>query len=161
MMFFDIIAEAISIYVRLLEKLFQRISIRFRGVRIGPLEFELKKGVDSPFEKTLEKIELTKDYLSEAIGAIENLKSEVLDKKRELEDVISSLNLKNKEKEALREEYNLSKRLLAEESEKLKAVLGLYEIKESRTGKVVGFIGGVLASLVASLLYAGIYNYFK
>ncbi len=153
-MLLDSFVDVIAWYVKIFEKLFSRISIRFRVIRFGPLEFELKKSSDTSYEKTLEKIELTKVHLSEAANAIDNLKGEIVQKKQELDQLLGSLAHKQNQKVAVDKEYEVSKRLRDEEAERLREVLGIYELKESRSGKVAGFIAGVVASLVAAALYA-------
>ncbi|MBA7660916.1 hypothetical protein ES703_68922 [subsurface metagenome] len=145
-----LVVDILSLYISILETILGRISIRFRRVRVGPLEFELKKGIDSSYEKTLEKIELTKGLLTDTITSIDNLKGELLQKEKELEEVTSTVHVKREELDNLVGEVELSKHLLAEKSDKLKEVLGL------RRSRVVGFIGGVLASLVGGLIIWGI-----
>lgn len=158
-MFLDEITNVIAIYVRIFERIFRGLRVKFRGVRIGPLEFELKKSSDTSYGKTLEKIEITKEHLSDAISAIDNIKTEIFQKKQELDQLIESLTISKNQKANVEKEYEVSKRLRDEEAEKLRKVLGIYELKESKTGKVAGFVAGVVASLIAAIIYALINKY--
>lgn len=153
-MLLDSFVNVIAWYVKIFEKLFSEINVKFRGIRFGPLEFELKKSSDASYEKTLGKIELTKVHLSEAVDAIDNLKGEIVQKKRELDLLLGTLAHRQNQKAAVDKEYEVSKSLRDEEAERLREVLGIYELKESRSGKVAGFVAGVVASLVAAVLYA-------
>ncbi len=158
-MIVNVITDIIEIYVKLFEKIFRGLRVKFRGVRIGPLEFEFKKNSDTSYGKTLEKIETTKTHLNEAISAIDNIKTEIFQKKQELDRLIESLTFSKNQKETVDKEYEVSKRLRDEEAEKLRKVIGLYELKESKTGKVAGFVAGIVASLVAAIIYTIINKY--
>jgi hypothetical protein len=61
----------------------------------------------------------------------------------------------------LEEERELSQKLLKEDKAKLKDVLGFYQLRESRSDKLLGFIGGVLASLVAAGIWSAVAYYIK
>jgi hypothetical protein len=153
-MFFDTVADLISLYVRLLERILRNVRIRFRGVRIGPLEFELKQSADSSYAATIEKIEKTRAHLHDAISAVDTLKSEIQRKKAELDTLLDSIRMRSEEKLTLDQEREVAKKLLSEDAAKVRDVLGIQEIRLSRTHKVVGFFGGVLASLLAAGIWA-------
>jgi chromosome segregation ATPase len=148
------LATIISDYVESLEKILRFVRIRVHNIRVGPLEFELKQSRYSSYEETIDKIEKTKGHLKDAIEAVDTLQSEITTKKKELDYILDSVRKSEKDKERVEGEYQLSRKLLSEDSEKLKEVLGFYKITKSRTDKVNGFIGGVLASLVAAGIWA-------
>ena len=153
-MMFDAFGDFISLYVKFLQSCFRFVRVRFRGVRLGPFVFELKKRATSTYEATLEKIERTRDHLQDAILAVDTLQTEIRTKKDELDGVLSSIRAKQDEKENIDQKRAISRRLLSEDSDKLKDALGFCELRESRADKIVGFIGGVVASLAAAGIWA-------
>jgi K+/H+ antiporter YhaU regulatory subunit KhtT len=154
MSLFTEVANVIEIYVKAIEWLIHRFDIKFRGVKLGPIEIDLKARAESSYDETLKKIDQTKQHLSDAIMHIDTMKSEIIHKKHQLDEVIGRIQDREQEKEQLEEEFRVSKRLRDEEAERLRTLLGVTDLKESRSGKLAGFISGVLASLLAAAIFA-------
>jgi len=57
---------------------------------------------------------------------------------------------KKTEKENIEKEYEISKTLRDDDAERLRTLLGVYDLKVTRKGKIIGFVSGVLASLAAA-----------
>ena len=150
----DIIVQSIVMYLRLVEKLLKVVHIRFRGVQIGPIEFELKQRTDSSYQETIEKIDATRQHLRDAIAAVDTLQTEIETRKGELDKLLASVRSTEEQKQLIDQEYEFSHKLLAEDKERLKEVLGFYQVPVSGKDKVLGFVGGVLASLVAAGVWA-------
>ncbi|NQU68423.1 MAG: hypothetical protein HQ510_10815 [Candidatus Marinimicrobia bacterium] len=150
------IITIIDLYIKLIAKILKKVNVKYRRIRVRPLEFELKNEPETSYEKTLEQIETTKEHLNDAISSVDNLKNEFMDKKKELDNIVNNIISKQKEKENIDEKFELTQRLLAEESSNLKEVLGVNKIKESSSDKVAGFVGGVIASLVAAAIFTGV-----
>jgi flagellar motility protein MotE (MotC chaperone) len=106
------------------------------------------------YEDTLQKLAQTRKQLEQAIAVVDTLHTDVAAKKKELDRVLQTIHSKEEEKQTLEQETALSRRLLQEDGDRLREVIGLYELRRSRTDKVGGFLGGVLASLVAAGIWA-------
>jgi hypothetical protein len=146
-----LIAELIEVYVRFFERLLRAIVVKFQDVKY---ESELRERAESTYDETLSKIELTKQHLTDAILHIDTMKNDIVQKKGQLDEVIDRIQVRETEKEQLEEEFEVSQRIRDEDAERLRTLLGVADLKESRTGKVAGFIAGVVASLIAAAIFA-------
>jgi hypothetical protein len=70
-----------------------------------------------------------------------------------LDNLLNSVKTTASQKRIIEEEREISQQLLKEDRKKLKEILSFYELKPD---KVFGFIGGVIASLVAAGIWAGV-----
>ena len=155
-MILNSLVDLIEVYVKAIEWLMHRFDVKFRGVKLGPIEIDLKARAESSYDETLKKIDETKQHLSDAIMHIDTMKSEIISKKHQLDEVIGLIQDREREKEQLEEEYRVSQQLRDEEAERLRTLLGVTDLQKSRTGKLAGFISGVLASLLAAAIFAAV-----
>jgi len=145
-------ANFVEMYVKAIEWLINKLGLNLGAVKFGPIEFDLKTRAESSYDETLKKIDQTKQHLSDAIMHIDTMKSEIISKKHQLNQVIGLIQDREQEKRQLDKEFQVSKQLRDEEAERLRTLLGATELREPRTGKLAGFISGVLASLLAAAI---------
>jgi hypothetical protein len=139
----------LSKYVDLVEVALKLLSRVFRSVRVGPFGFELRTEVEDEFGQTLEKIAKAQQNLAEAISAIDEVKTKYVDENQRLEEVVQQVRAKRAEYQQARLDLTTARALLAQDRETLRRSLGIND----RRSKVVGFISGVLASLVAAVIW--------
>ena len=68
---FTEVANVIELYVKAIEWLIHRFDVKFRGVKLGPIEIDLKARAESSYDETLQKIDETKQHLTDAITHID------------------------------------------------------------------------------------------
>lgn len=131
--------EVIRLYVDAFEKIFQLLG--FPG-------FKNQLGAKS-IDERLSKIDSAKKALMESLSAIEELKKEAVNNKKEFEKTILDLNKIKTDKTTLETEYHSLKQLSSRELDSLKAILGIPDKNKER---LIGFISGIIASLIASAI---------
>ena len=124
----------------------------FKVIRIGPIELKLRPDAGESYERTFKKIEAAQNNLSQAVEAIDNLKIEYTNESKRLEKLLQDVKKKREEYQNTSQELNFLQRLTNGEREQLRRSLGINE----KRSKVIGFVAGVLASLIASGLWLGV-----
>ena len=138
--------DSIELIIKVLQKIIRR---NLKSIRLGPIELELKKSVDNSYNATLKKINDAQAHFSDAIEAIEILKSEYLEENERLNDIMNEVKKKKSEYEKTSNELDLTKDMLQKDQEALKKVLGIDE----RRSKIAGFLSGVIASIFATAIW--------
>jgi septal ring factor EnvC (AmiA/AmiB activator) len=138
--------DSIELIIKVFQKLIRR---NLKSIRVGPIEIELKKSVDNSYNATLKKINDAQTHFSEAIEAIELLKTEYLEENERFGNLMNELKTKKAEYEKTSNELDLTKNMLQKDQEALKKVLGIDE----RRLKIAGFLSGVIASIVATAIW--------
>lgn len=128
--------------------------LRLLGVFVGdswvrPLYGVLQLEKAPSYAETLRKIEVAKGHLSEAAAAVDTIKAEFNAERDALDSLILDLRAKRDEIQRLQDELIETRNLLTHDKEKLRAALGL----DARWGRITGFVAGVVASLLATLLW--------
>ncbi|WP_319521684.1 hypothetical protein [uncultured Desulfosarcina sp.] len=105
--------------------------------------------LDNSYNATLKKINDAQTQFSEAVEAIELLKSEYLEENERLGNLMNEVKTKKAEYEKTSNKLDLTKDMLQKDQEALKKVLGIDE----RRSKIAGFLSGVIASIVATAIW--------
>jgi len=102
------------------------------------------------------KLEAAAENVREALTALVEIKSVYLAEESRLNELLTSLREKQSELARLQASHEAAERLRQEDAHALRNVLGINELEGAvRSGKIAGFITGVLASLLASLIFLG------
>ncbi len=141
--------DGIDAFAGVFAKLLKRY---FKKIRLGPFEFQLRQETAESYETTFKKIEAAQRNLAEAVEALDSLKVEYLDENKRLGKLLDDVKKKREEYHDATRELDVIKNLTSEEREQLRRSLGFND----RRSKIVGFIAGVLASLIATGLWVGI-----
>ena len=141
--------SVLATYINVVEQALRYLSRYFRTVRLGPVSIELRTAAEREFGQTIEKIARAQENLTEAIAAIDDVKTKYTDEKTRLDELIAQVRIKRAEYERAAQDLVRTKELLAEDQERLRRLLGLND----RRSKIVGFISGVLASLTTAVIW--------
>ena len=98
-------------------------------------------------DERISKIDLAKKNLLESLSAIDELKTEAENNKLEFEKTINDLNRIKTDKSTLETEYDSLKQLSTKELNSLKTLIGIPDKNKER---LIGFVSGIVASLIAS-----------
>jgi multidrug efflux pump subunit AcrA (membrane-fusion protein) len=129
-------------YINLVGKI---VVAAWRFYRTGQLDLPRR----APYAATLEKLDTAKRNVTEALVALDRLRSEYSTEMVRLEKLITDTETKRTEYQSTLAQLKDTKNLLANDQAALREALGIND----RLSKVVGFISGVFASLVATALW--------
>ena len=123
-----------------------------KPVHVGPFEIRLRKSTPEAYEAIFKKIAEAQESLSEGVAALDSLKSDYSAERDRLTKLMDDVKKKREECQTANQDLLLTQDILKEDRDRLKRILG---IDDSRS-KIIGFISGVLASLIAAgLCFAG------
>lgn len=104
----------------------------------------------------LSALEQSETNLRNALKAIEQMKRESEAEQVRLESLAKEADTTRRDLEDILKDHALAQELRAKDKDALRRSLGLVEIERAiKKGKISGFITGVLASLVAALVFLG------
>jgi chromosome segregation ATPase len=138
-------------YINAIESLLRWLSQRIRVLRFGPLEIELRRKAETEFDATFQKIEKARENLTEAVTALDDLRDRYADEQERLTNLLNDVKQKRAEYAKATGDLTKTRELLRADQETLRRVLGIND----RRSKIIGFVSGVLASLIATLLWFG------
>lgn len=129
-----------------------------RGYRIrfdkGAVSFELKASSDPKnVELRLAKIESARESLSEALAAMDDLKSAAEENKRDLDRLNEAITTAQAEKKGLTAQLDAMKQLAALDSESVRQVLRVPGPVDVWRERIYGFMSGIVGSLVAQIMW--------
>ena len=136
-------------YINAIESLLRWLSQRIRVLRFGPLEIELRRKAETEFNATFQKIEKARENLTEAVTALDDLRDRYADEQERLTNLLNDVKQKRAEYDKATGDLTKTRELLRADQETLRRVLGIND----RRSKIIGFVSGVLASLIATLLW--------
>jgi len=131
--------DVIKLYINLIERVFELLEKKKSRRRISR----------STFNETINKVETAQNNLADAVEAIEIIKEEVISEKAKLDDLLKDVQRKRNEHERTSSELKTAQELLEKDQEKLKVALGINTTRD----RILGFVGGVVASIVATALW--------
>lgn len=141
--YIDVVDNILGLIVRWL-------GLRLDVIRIGPFAVEFKAASKATYEETLQKISTAQTHLTQAVESIDSIRAEFTAEKSRLDSLLKEIQAKKLEYERAAGELETARDLLGKDKAQLKSALGLDE----RRGRVSGFVAGVLASLLASFIWA-------
>ena len=141
--------DILSLYIDTVEQLVRLLSRHFRSVRFGPLELELRRKTEREFDVTFAKIEKARTNMAEAVTALDDLRDQYTTEQDRLTKLLAEVKEKRAEYATATSDLVKTRELLQRDQDSLRRILGIND----RRSKIVGFISGVLASLVATALW--------
>ena len=117
------------------------------------LEIELKPETLS-LDERIKKLEEAKISLTQALTAIDELQHQASKNKADAEKALKDLIALEKDKEKLDEQIKADKQLISTDVEHFKKMAGIPTEQEKRRDRFVGFISGVFASILATIIIA-------
>lgn len=131
--------NSLNIYIDLIEKIFELIERKKRKNKV----------LTSPIGDTLHKVEKAQEHLTDAVEAIGIIKNQAIKEKDQLDNLLAEVQQKRQQYEDVKEDLNLTKDLLNKNKDKLKAALGINSTRD----RLMGFISGVIASVLATAIW--------
>jgi hypothetical protein len=131
--------------------------IEFIGkiVKYYASEFGLKiqiESASSSIDERIKKIDAAKQNLQEGLLAIKELEEEAEKNKQEAKIALDRINQLNSDKNLLLEEVTLIKRVINVDVGAFQKVAGVPTERQIKRERIIGFISGIVASIVATAL---------
>ena len=145
----NFIAEVIVTIVQIFNT---SIGIRANSSKV---EFYVTKPKETrSIDSRLEGIDHAKESLLDALNALESLKSEAEKNKSELKDITAHLSQASQDKEDLTSQIAEIRKLAQIDAGTVRGALGIPSVRQLWVNRVAGFIFGIVASVIASLIMA-------
>jgi hypothetical protein len=110
----------------------------------------------APADDAIASLAQSEISLRNALKAIETMRSKSEEEKIRLEKLAAEADSTRQNLETIRRDHQMAKELKDIDKNILRRSLGIDDIERAlRTGKISGFITGILASLVAALIFLG------
>jgi hypothetical protein len=139
---------------RVIESILRVWSAPLFGISIDKGKVSLAfLGIESPTEsidQRLARLEVAKLNLQEAIGAVDELKHEAEANKRELQSALAQLQTIGDQRQAAEKELSQLKLIASADVATFQKVAGVPSRRQIAREHFVGFLLGVLASVMAS-----------
>ena len=94
-------------------------------------------------------METAQEHLTDAIEAIDIIRKQVILERTQLDTLLLEVEHKKAQYNEASKDLKDAKQLLNQDQEKLRKVLGI----NSKREKIIGFISGIIASLIAALIW--------
>ncbi len=153
-----ILVSLLDSYFEIFSKIVNRVSLVAdkSGVSVN---VEKKSSID----ERIAKIEEAKTSLLEGVRLIDELKLSAENNKKEAELALSQITKLESDKASLQQELEAIKKIAQSDIETFRKMVGVPSTTDIRRERVIGFVGGIVSSLIASgLIWLGvwIYGYF-
>lgn len=146
--------EAVLLLAKLIEHLVRQFRIK---IGLGPFG-RIDVALSTPFaeksiDERLEKIEVARQNLAEALIAIDELRDASEANKRDLERLTSSISKAESDKADLHAQLGALKQIAAIDSDAVRDALRLPTEVDKWKERIWGFIFGLAAGLIGSMLW--------
>lgn len=130
-------------------------------LRLPFIQWEINT-TSQTIDERIEKLDDAKEALTQGLAAIDELHGDAKRHKKEVQKALLDLNALNSETEELEAKKESIAKILESEVSAFQDVAGIPSASQQSRDKILGFISGVIASLVASgLIYFGALIYQK
>lgn len=143
----------LSLYIDLVARVLRRLRVRFDGFGFSvELRDEAKRSID----ERIGLIDAARANLVDGVRAIDELRAEAERQRRQAQEALAQVSALQQDKAALEKQRQALKTVIQSDVESFREVAGIPSRSAIRRERVVGFISGVLASVVASGMVWGI-----
>lgn len=147
-----VIESILSVYIELIAKILRRMRLRIRN---GRIEISLDRQVEASIDVRIRKIDLARANLVEGLSAIDELRKSAEINKKEVQAALEQLAMMEHDKARLQEKLNSVRQVISSDVQAFRDVAGVPSPSSIRRERVIGFVSGVVASIVASGLIYG------
>ena len=150
------LSRLLYLYFEVINKIF-RSSLRLKGDSSGiSISIESPPSYKASLDERIARIDAARSNLLEGLQAIDELKLAAQENKKELEDALAKLRVLEKNKASAEEELGQIRRIASADIETFQKMAGVPSASKVKRERVVGFISGVLASIIASGIIFGV-----
>lgn len=144
--------NVLALYIELIAKILKRLRFRIRG---GAIEVSFDRKVEENIDERIRKIDVARANLVDGLSAIDELRQSAEDNKKEVQAALEQLAVLEKDKAHLQEKLQSVRQVISSDVQAFREVAGIPSQSDIRRERVVGFVSGVIASIVASgVIYA-------
>lgn len=129
----------------LLESVLKRIR--------GEVEEDNESKIAEEFKLQVEKIENARENIASALGALDTMAKSIVSRQQELGEIQNEVNEALKQKGELEKSVEELRNIKKRDVQVAQEVFGVPTEKERRQSRFRGFIEGVVASIVATVIY--------
>jgi chromosome segregation ATPase len=137
----------LEIYIDIIEKFLKKI--RISKINVIGVEFSIDKSTGS-IDERIKKIETAKQNLIDGLSAIKELETEAENNKKEVKKALLEVEKLRKNKDSLEKEIDSIKQVISSDVSSFKKVAGIPSESQKKRERFLGFISGIIASLLAS-----------
>lgn len=109
-------------------------------------------------DERIKKIDSARENLTEAIAAIDELRSQANSNKKDLQDALQRISEAEKQRQSLTEEIATVRQLAQADTQSFRRIIGLPTRADAWRERLIGFASGIIASIIASIIYAVVTN---
>lgn len=151
----------IESYMNIVESILKRIEIK-----TSVLGFNLTISLNErqTVDERLVKLEIAKQNLKDGLTAIEELQNDAQNNKKEVENAIAKLDKLQRNKSSLEDEVKAIQEIASADIATFQKLAGVPSHKQIIKERCIGFISGVIASIIASgiiWICTILFQYFK
>jgi len=155
------IARALYLYFDTVDKIFSG-SLRLKANSSGiSLFFESSPAANKTLDERIKKIDIARTNLLEGLHAIDELKQTAEENKSELESALLKLQELEQDKAIAEGELEQIKHIASTDISTFQKNAGIQTKNDIKKERVIGFISGVIASLIATAIFIGIKHVVK
>ena len=147
------IENVLSLYIELIAKILKRIRLRIKN---GEFEISFDRQVEASIDERIRKIDVARANLVEGLSAIDELRKSAEDNKKEVKAALEQLAMLEQDKADLQEKLDSVRQVISRDVQAFREVAGVPSPSGIRRERVIGFVGGVVASIVASGIIYGV-----
>ena len=112
-------------------------------------------------DERIKKIDTAKDNLQDAIRAVDELRNQANANKQELEDALRRIEIVEAQKYELSSQLTVLKQLAEADTDAFRRIVGIPTKADVWRERLLGFASGVLASILASVIFLLVIKTFK
>lgn len=146
-----IIESLLVNYIDIIEKILKRIKIS--KVNVMGIEISIDNSMGS-IDERIKKIEIAKQNLIDGLSAIKELETEAENNKNEIKKALLEIQKLRVNKDDLEKELNSIKQVISSDVSSFKKIAGIPTEMQKKRERILGFISGVIASVLASGIIA-------
>lgn len=148
------LSRLLYLYFNAIEKIL-RTSIQITGSQNG-LQISLVSPGEQTIDQRIAKIDTARANLVDGLKAIDELREAAEENKRELIAALEKLEQIQDEKHSAENELEQLRRIAETDADALRKVVGIPSKSDIRKQQIIGFFGGVIASILAtSIIWIG------
>lgn len=140
--------------IRVLAQLIVRVLTGSVTASVGPFGVKITGPfVSQSIDERLQKIELARQSLSDALEAVESLRKSAEENKRDLSDITGAIEKAQLQKRGVSEELEALKGIAAMESVAVRKALKLPNAVDLWRERIIAFLFGIGASVLATVVW--------